>query len=244
MTNAATARDINSQVLLERASQVQRGGARAAVLGVNDGLVGTLCLVLGVTAAGAGQQAVLLAGFAGMIAGAVSMAVGEWISVKAQVELFEGVLSDLKKMVVGDKELLEAHLAQAFIANGISSSSSIHVAKEIAANDDNLFKVYAPQVIGINPKELGSPWVAAISSLIMYTCGAIAPLSPWFFTGGTKAIWLSVIFTVFGSLFAGGYVANSSGKSILYGSIRQLFIIVLAASVTYGVGFIFGTIVG
>ena len=88
-----------SAVLVKRAAQVQRGAARAAVLGVNDGLVSTLCIVIGVAATGADAKSVLIAGFAGLLAGAISMAAGEWISVKAQVELFENVLADLKKIV-------------------------------------------------------------------------------------------------------------------------------------------------
>src|SRR3990167_10195034 len=91
-----------SSALSERAAQVQRGGARAAVLGVNDGLVSTLCIVVGVAAAGADTKAVLLAGFAGLLAGAISMAAGEWISVKTQVELFQGVLDDLRLAVKKD----------------------------------------------------------------------------------------------------------------------------------------------
>lgn len=243
MTNIDDVRDSDSQVLAARASQVQRGGARAAVLGVNDGLVSTLCLVLAVAAAGAGSQAVLVAGFAGLIAGAVSMAAGEWISVKAQAELFQGILNDLKKMVKNDRALLEDNLADSFVANGVEGTSAAVAAKEVASKENNLFSVYASQVIGINPEELGSPWVAAISSFLLFTLGALAPLSPWFFTGGTTAIWLSIIFTAVGGLFAGGYVASSSGKSVGYGALRQLAIIILAAGVTYGVGFVFGTTV-
>ena len=103
-------RQHDSAVLAARAQQVQRGAARAAVLGVNDGLVSTLCLVLAVGAAGAPPSAVLLAGLAGLIAGAISMAAGEWISVQSQVDLFHGVLGDLKSMIKKDKALLEDNL--------------------------------------------------------------------------------------------------------------------------------------
>src|SRR5882757_8322748 len=103
-----------SQLLAKRAAQVQRGGARAAVLGVNDGLVSTLCIVLGVAATGAESKAVLVAGFAGLLAGAISMAAGEWISVKAQVELLEGVLHDLRNVMKNDRPLLTHNLARNF----------------------------------------------------------------------------------------------------------------------------------
>src|SRR5882757_3762082 len=94
----------DSQLLAKRSLQVQRGAARAAVLGVNDGLVSVLCIVLAVAGAGAASHNVLLAGFAGLIAGAVSMAAGEWISVKAQVELFNGILKDIRNLIKEDKE--------------------------------------------------------------------------------------------------------------------------------------------
>lgn len=231
----------DSQLLSRRASQVQRGATRAAVLGVNDGLVSTLCIVLAVAAAGASSQSVLIAGFAGLIAGAVSMAAGEWISVTSQVELFEGILKDLKRLVKRDKELLQGNLAESFVATGLDKKTAVNAAKEVAANDKDLYTLYATQVIGLNPDELGSPWVAAGSSFALFTLGALAPLAPWFFIGGTAAIVTSVVLTAAGGLITGGYVATTSGNSVVFGSIRQFLIIVLAASVTYGVGLAFGT---
>jgi vacuolar iron transporter family protein len=234
-------RERDSQILAARAVQVQRGGARAAVLGVNDGLVSTLCIVLGVAAAGQSQQAVLLAGLAGLVAGSISMAAGEWISVKSQVELFEGVLVDLKKMIKKDKALLEDTLTAHLVSDGYTAKTAASATKELASDKGRFFETYAEQVIGINPDELGSPWVAAASSLALFTAGALAPLAPWFFTADTTGMVWSVILTAIGGLIAGGYVAFSSGKSLSFGAVRQLLIIVLAALVTYGVGTVFGT---
>lgn len=235
-------RKSDNMILAERAAQVQRGGARAAVLGVNDGLVSTLCIVLGVAAAGADQSAVLLAGLAGLIAGSISMAAGEWISVQSQVDLFHGVLRDLKRMIKNDKALLDETLTDHFVSNGYSKKTANAATSELGKNKDRYFETYAAQVVGVNPDELGSPWIAAISSFALFTLGALAPLAPWFFTDGTQGMVWSVILTAVGGLFAGGYVAYSSGKSLAFGSIRQLLIIVLASVVTYGVGVVFGRV--
>jgi vacuolar iron transporter family protein len=230
-----------SNVLAERAAQVQRGGARAAVLGVNDGLVSTLCIIVGVAAAGADPRVVLTAGFAGLLAGAISMAAGEWISVKAQVELFEGVLSDLKVIVKKDRELLTRNLAKNFEDHGIDTKTADHAAADVAAQDGQFISMYSAQVIGINEDELGSPWRAAISSFILFTVGSLAPLVPWLIgVHGLTGIIASIVLTGLGGLFVGGYTSRSSGKSISYGAFRQFLIIVFAAVVTYGIGHVFG----
>lgn len=245
MTTPSTERrQKDSQILAARAAQVQRGGARAAVLGVNDGLVSTLCIVLGVAAAGQPQAAVLLAGLAGLVAGSISMAAGEWISVKSQVELFEGILSDLKRMLRNDKVLLDETLTAHFIEDGYAKTTATKATAELSKDKDRFFATYAERVIGMNPDELGSPWVAAGSSFALFTLGALAPLSPWFFMSGDWAMALSVVLTAIGGLIAGGYVSNSSGKSVTYGAVRQLLIVLLASVVTFGVGHLFGVTIG
>lgn len=227
--------------LAERAALVQRGGARAAVLGVNDGLVSTLCIVIGVVAAGADAKHVLLAGFAGLLAGAISMAAGEWISVKAQVELFEGVLADLKQVIRNDRRLLEKNLAESFKRHGIKGETATRAAKDTADSDDTFMSVYSSQVIGINSEELGSPWTAAFSSFALFTAGSLPPLFPWLIgMHDIQGILLAISLTAIGGLLVGGYTARSSGKSIRYGAIRQLAIIIFASGVTYGIGHLFG----
>lgn len=227
--------------LEQRALQVQRGGARAAVLGVNDGLVSTLCIVVGVAAAGADAAHVLLAGFAGLLAGAISMAAGEWISVRAQVELFEGVLKDLREAVSSDKALVTENLAKSFEKNGIDTATAAHAARDVASHDDQLLSMYASQVIGINEDELGSPWTAAVSSFALFTVGSVAPLAPWVLgVQGFTGITVAIVLTSIGALFVGGFTAKTSGKSVAYGAARQLVIVVFAAAVTYGIGHLFG----
>lgn len=232
-----------SQLLAKRAAQVQRGGARAAVLGVNDGLVSTLCIVIGIAAAGAAPKAVLLAGAAGLLAGAISMAAGEWISVRTQVELFQGVLKDLRAIIKSDKTLLATQLARNFQDHGVDTPTAIHAAKDVAADNAKFLSMYSSQVIGVNEDELGSPWGAAVSSFLLFTLGSIVPLIPWIFglhdvTGITAAITL----TALGGLFVGGFTAHTSGRSVVYGAVRQLLIVVFAAAVTYGLGHFVGYI--
>lgn len=234
----------DSALLKRRALQIHRGAARAAVLGVNDGLVSTLCIVLAVAAAQDSAKAVLIAGFAGLIAGAISMAAGEWISIKSQVELFRGVLEDLQRLVKEDKELLTSQLQANFERNGLDKKTSKLAADGISRNDEHLSNEYARDVMGINPDELGSPWTAVASSFLLFTAGALAPLSPWFFTEGHTAIILSIFFTSIGGLVVGGYVSYSSGSNVFKGAARQLCIIVLASVVTYGVGHLFGVAIG
>ncbi len=230
-----------NDALAQRAAQVQRGGARAAVLGVNDGLVSTLCIVIGVAATGADARAVVVAGFAGLLAGAISMAAGEWISVKAQVELFEGVLTDLRRAIKDNKQSLTANLAKNFKDHGMDDATASRAAQDVASDDKTFMSMYSSQVIGVNEDELGSPWTAAISSFLLFTAGSIPPLFPWLIgMHGWSGILLAITLTGIGSLFVGGYTARSSGKSLTYGATRQLLIVVFAAIVTYGIGHLFG----
>lgn len=230
--------------LRRRAALVQQGGARAAVLGVNDGLVSTLCLVVGVAAAGASTQAVLTAGFAGLLAGAISMSAGEWISVRSQVELFEGVLADLSLAMKDNKKELVRSLAKGLVAHGVTEKAA-KLTAEGAAKDDEKFKaIYAAQVVGINQDELGSPRQTAISSFVLFAAGSIIPLAPWLFLEGKAGIISSVAMTLVAGLFAGAYVARSSGRPIWNGALRQLLIIIGASLATYVIGYLFGVTIG
>lgn len=233
----------DSALLARRAAQVQGGAARAAVLGVNDGLVSVVCVILGVAGANAAPHIVLLAGFAALIAGAISMAAGEWISVRSQVELFRGILGDVKKMVKTDRKLILDELSDDLEKDGLDRSTADKAVAEISTDERKLYRQFVEHVIGINPDELGSPWTAAISSFLLFTVGALVALAPWFFGGGQVAIILSIVFTAIGGLIVGGYIGKSSGNSVIKSALRQLLIIILASAVTYGVGYLFGTTV-
>lgn len=229
--------------LQRKADQVARGGARAAVLGVNDGLVSNLCLILGIAGANGSQAAVRLAGFASLVAGAFSMAAGEWVSVRSQVELYQGVLTELRRLVTRNPALVLNRVVDRLDEAGLDTPTSQRASTEVGLDDDRFMKFAARTVFGVNPDELGSPMTAAISSLALFSVGALVPLLPWFFTQGAAGIALSSALTAASGLFVGGLVGWSSGSSMWRGALRQFVIIVAASSVTYGIGALFGTAV-
>lgn len=227
--------------LKAKADQVAKGGARAAVLGVNDGLVSNLCLILGVAGAASTASAVRIAGLASLVAGAFSMAAGEWISVRSQVELFQGVLDELRKLTERNPKLVLDTLAEHLVAAGLESSTARKATTELPLSEQSFFRFTARTVFGLNPDELGSPRTAAISSLGLFAAGAIVPLAPWFVTSGGLATALSVLLTGLASLIVGAWVGRSSGGSQSRSALRQLLIVVVVAAVTYAIGKLVGT---
>lgn len=234
----ADARELQSQ-----ARRVARGGARAAVLGVNDGLVSNLCLILGVAGASADQAAVRLAGFASLIAGACSMAAGEWVSVRAQVELYGGVLSGLRRLLERNPKLIVDQLAEKLQDIGLDTSTSKLASAEMGIEEDRLLDFAARNVLGVDPDETGSPVVAAATSLCLFAAGALVPLLPWFFTSGTAGVLWSSALTAVAALGVGAWISWSSGRPLHLGARRQLAIVVIASALTYGIGRLFGTAV-
>jgi VIT1/CCC1 family predicted Fe2+/Mn2+ transporter len=237
-------RHSDAQELETRIVQVVRGAARAAVLGVSDGLVSNVCVILAVAGADASRSSVRLAGFASLIAGALSMAAGEWISVRSQVELFEGILGRLRELVRRDPELLLDHLTDRLEAAGIARDTAQKASTELPLDEARFLRFTANALFGLNPDELGSPMTAALTSLVYFAGGALVPLIPWFLTEGTAAQLASVILTAAASVVVGAVVGRSSDKPPLPAAVRQLAIVVAASAVTYGIGDAFGTAVG
>lgn len=232
-----------AEELEARIVQVVRGAARAAVLGVNDGLVSNVCVILAVAGADASRSSVRLAGFASLIAGALSMAAGEWISVRSQVELFEGILGRLRELVRRNPELVLDRLTDRLEAAGIARDTAQKASTELPLDEQRFLQFTANALFGLNPDELGSPMTAALTSLVYFSAGALVPLVPWFLTEGTAAKLASVAFTAAASLVVGAVVGRSSDKPPLAAATRQLAIVVVASAVTYGVGAAFGTAV-
>jgi VIT1/CCC1 family predicted Fe2+/Mn2+ transporter len=229
--------------LQRKADQVTRGGARAAVLGVNDGLVSNLCLILGLSGASASQGAVRLAGFAALIAGAFSMAAGEWVSVRAQVELYSGVLAELRRLVGRNPYLVLSHLAEKLEEAGMDTATARQASTEMPLDEARFFAFTARTLFGVNSDELGSPLTAAASSFLLFSVGALVPLLPWFFTDGGAAVAWSIALTGLATVVVGAAVSWLSSASLVRGATRQLLIVALASSVTYAVGRLFGTAV-
>ncbi|HVW34501.1 MAG TPA: VIT1/CCC1 transporter family protein, partial [Acidimicrobiia bacterium] len=226
-----------------RITRVVRGAARAAVLGVSDGLVTNICVTLAVAGADASRSAVRLAGFASLIAGALSMAAGEWISVRSQVELFEGILGRLRGLVHRDPELILDQLTDRLEEAGIARETAQRASTELPLDESRFLRFCANTLFGLNPDELGSPMTAALTSLAYFAAGATVPLIPWFITEGTAAKLASVVATAAASLVVGAVVGRSSDRPPLPAAVRQLAIVVAASAVTYGIGNVFGTAV-
>jgi vacuolar iron transporter family protein len=229
--------------LSARVAIVNRGGARAAVLGVNDGLVTNLCLILAVAGADIGASEIRIAGLASLIAGAFSMAAGEWISVRSQVELYEGIVAEIRALAQRNPRLILDELTKKLTDTGLATDTAQRVATELPLDDERFVSFSASTVFGFDTAQVGSPMTAAVSSLGLFAAGAIVPLVPWFITEGTQAIIASVVATALASMAVGGWVSRSSGRSIASGSLRQLAIVAVVAAVTYAIGKLFGTTV-
>ncbi|OIP85028.1 MAG: rubrerythrin family protein [Porphyromonadaceae bacterium CG2_30_38_12] len=220
-----------------RHSSVGGNAIRAAVLGGNDGLVSNFSLVMGVAGATAGGQAVLLAGSAGLLAGALSMALGEWISVKSSQELYENQMAIEMDELETNPEGEELELALIYMAKGIPESQSQQMAAEIMKDKTRAHALLVKEELGINPEELqGSAIEAALYSFFLFTIGAIIPLLPFFFAKGLQAIVLSVAFSAVGLFLIGGAITLFTGKNLWYSGFRQVLFGLVAAAITFGIG--------
>jgi len=172
----------------QRATSLQSGAARAAVLGINDGLVTNISLILGMVGATATPQVVQLAGLASLVAGAASMAVGEYISMRAQVELLERLLEEEREAIRTDPQRERTILQATMEQHGFNQATAAATTKDLFRDPEQALTVYARAVLGVNPQEMGSAWASAISSFVTFACGAFVPLVPWFVTTGTSAM--------------------------------------------------------
>jgi VIT1/CCC1 family predicted Fe2+/Mn2+ transporter len=234
---------LNAHQSRQRAAEVQRGTARAAVLGVSDGLVTNVSLILGVAAADASPAVVRLAGLASLVAGACSMAVGEYVSMRAQVELLEGLLLEEARRLRENPEVARAELEQFIVRAGVSRRTARQASRELARDPAHALSTYA-RSIGLNPDELGSPWAAASSSLLTFAGGALVPLVPWFFASGRTAQLASLLLAAAASLGIGAILARLSGRRGPWPAFRQLLVIAIAVGATVLVGRLFHVPVG
>jgi len=215
---------------------------RAAVLGGNDGLVSNFSLVMGVAGAAAGQEGILLAGVAGLLAGALSMAMGEWISVKSSQELYENQMAIEMDEIETNPDGEQKELALIYMAKGIPEVQAHTMASDIMKDKTQAHAVLVKEELGINPEELeGSAVEAALYSFFLFTIGAIIPVAPFFFTSGIQAIVLSVVFSALGLFLIGGAITLFTGKNLWFSGFRQVIFGLAAAAVTFGIGKLIGT---
>ncbi len=216
------------------------GQARAAVFGVSDGLVSNVSLVMGVAGAQSAQGLVRVAGLAGLVAGACSMAAGEYISMKAQNELLEREL-DMERTELAHRPELEAReLAALYAQRGVHPEVARQVSEELMKDPEAALAAHAREELGIDPESLGSPVGAAISSLGAFSVGAVVPLLPWFFTGGVDAVVISIVLSAIAALAVGYALGYFTGRSRVWSATRQLGVSAGVAALTYAIGSLVG----
>jgi len=210
---------------------------RAAVFGVSDGLVSNVSLVLGFAGAQAAGDTVRLAGIAGLVAGAVSMAAGEYVSVRAQAELFERELAVERHSLHHHPELEVQELTGIYVERGFDAHVAQAMARNAMATPELALETHAREEIGVDPASLGSPILAAVASFLAFTIGAVIPVLPWFWAEGTAAIVASVVLGAAAAFGVGLALAGFTGRSRLFSAARQLLIAAIAAGVTSAIGY-------
>jgi VIT1/CCC1 family predicted Fe2+/Mn2+ transporter len=219
------------------------GSIRAAIFGVNDGLVSNLSLIVGVSGAGVPPGTVLLTGFAGLLAGAFSMAAGEYTSVASQRDLLARQVALEKREIAEAPEEEAAELTLIFKQKGLSTEQASRTAAEILKNPESAADTLVREELGLDPTDLGSPMGAALSSFAMFSVGAFVPILPFLATTGTPAVALSAALAFAVLAGVGGLVGFLSGTSLVKSAARMAGLAALAAGVTYGVGRLFGATV-
>ncbi len=219
---------------------VTGGAHRAAVFGISDGLVTNVSLILGVAGAHPAASAVKLAGLAGLMAGACSMAIGEYISMKAQGELVSREIAveaeELKRNPVGETK----ELAALYERRGLSKELAFEVAKALMAHPRTALEVHTMEELGVGTDTFGSPWRAAVASFASFAIGAFVPLAAWLFVGGATAVIVSIVVTGLTALAVGASLAYFTGRSYILSALRQLVFSAIASGLTYLVGYLVG----
>jgi predicted membrane protein (TIGR00267 family) len=214
---------------------------RAAVLGANDGLVSNMSLVMGVAGAAGSGQSVLLAGVAGLMAGSLSMALGEWISVKSSQELYERQMKLEMEEIENYPEIEAKELQLIYIAKGIPEQQAKEMADNIMSDTSQAHEILIKEELGINAEELkGSAWTAAIASFSLFAIGAIIPVIPFFFENSFTTIIWSLALSAVGLFLIGSAITLFTGRSIWFSGLRQVLFGLAAAAITFSIGKLIG----
>lgn len=217
------------------------GGLRAAVFGVNDGLVSISCLVLGVAGASQESGLILLAGVAGLLAGAFSMAAGEYVSMRSQREMFEYQIGLERDELAQYPEEEAGELALIYEARGMAREEALALARRMIANPELGLNALAREELGLNPDELGSPWTAALSSFFAFVAGGCVPLLPYLFGIERDALLIAILLSLSALFGIGALLSLFTGRNALWGGLRMLGIGTAAGALTYFVGSLLGT---
>lgn len=213
---------------------VTGGWLRPAVFGVTDGLVSNFALIAGVAGGGASSGTVALAGFAGLVAGAFSMATGEYTSVASQTELTRAEIA-VEQTEIRKRPAAEMReLAMLYEARGVEPALARQVAEQLSRDPEQAWRIHAREELGVDPDDLPSPWTAAASSFASFTVGALLPLLPYLF--GATSLLVAAVLAGLGLFAAGALTSRFTNRGWLYAGFRQLLLGASAAAVTFGIG--------
>lgn len=218
---------------------VTGGWIRPAVFGVTDGLVSNAALIAGVAAAHVSTHNVILTGLAGLAAGAFSMATGEYVSVASQAEVTRAEIEIEKREIERVPQAEEAELAAIYVSRGIAPDLAKEVARQLSKDPEQVWRVHAREELGVDPDDLPSPWVAAVSSFVAFSIGALLPLLPYLL--GATSLTLALSLAGVGLFTAGALISRFTARSWIYAGMRQLLLGAGAAGVTYAIGSAIGS---
>ena len=216
------------------------GSVRAAVFGVSDGLVSNVALILGIAGASTDGSLVRLAGVSGLLAGAISMAAGEWVSVRAQNELIERELEIERRSLAENPEAETRELAAIFRDRGLDPEQAAQVAEGVMSDPDVALDVHAREELGVDPDGGANPFQVALASFVAFAIGALVPLLPWFVAEGNTATTWSVALGATAAALVGWLVGTLTERSRVRTAIRQVLVAVLACGATYTIGSVLG----
>ncbi|MFD3367335.1 VIT1/CCC1 transporter family protein [Streptomyces albidoflavus] len=221
---------------------VNGGWLRPAVFGAMDGLVSNLALITGVAGGSVAQQTIVLTGLAGLAAGAFSMAAGEYTSVASQRELVQAEVAVERRELRRHPRDEEAELAELYVSRGVEPKLAREVARQLSADPEQALEIHAREELGVDPGDLPSPVVAAVSSFGAFAVGALLPVLPYLL--GAHALWPSAALALAGLFGCGALVARVTARSWWFSGLRQLALGGAAAGVTYLLGSLFGASLG
>jgi VIT1/CCC1 family predicted Fe2+/Mn2+ transporter len=215
---------------------VTGGAARAAVFGISDGLVSNVGLILGVAGADASGSLVRVAGLAGLIAGAISMAAGEYNSMRVQSELLQRELDMEERELRRNPHVETVELALIYQSRGMDPDRARELAEVTMQDPVQALQAHAREELGIDPDDLGSPMQAAMSSFVAFSCGALVPLVPWFLAVGTAATVASMVVALITASVVGIVVSRYTERHRLATIVRQIAFTAIPAAITYAIG--------
>jgi VIT1/CCC1 family predicted Fe2+/Mn2+ transporter len=216
------------------------GALRASVFGINDGLLSNLSLVLGVAGGTQNKHFVILAGVAGLVAGAFSMASGEWVSVRSQRELYEREIEVEREEIAAFPEEEAGELALIYRAKGLEPAEADAVAKRLMKQPDTALDTMVREELGLDPAELASPWIAAGSSFVAFAVGAVLPVIPFLFVSGVAAIGSAAIISALTLFAVGGAISIFTGRRASAIGLRMIAIGIVTSAITFGIGKLIG----